>query len=200
MKNPTKPKESLLARTGSEPFSRVKIVTLPTGVRGLDEVLGGGLPEFSVNLVAGMPGRGKTTLAHQIAFANATIDRPALYFTVLGEPVIKMLRYQQQFSFFDETKIGKSVRFINLSDLALEKDLDAVLDEIIKQVMAANAGIVVLDSFRTLARKAASDVAQAEVQSFVHRLGQFLTSWTATAFMVGEYAESEIRDNPVSPW
>ena len=59
---------------------------LGTRVPGLDEVLGGGLPEFSFNLIAGRPGCGKTTLAHQIMFALATPEQPALYFTVLGEP------------------------------------------------------------------------------------------------------------------
>jgi len=76
------------------PPAKVAIRQLPTGVRGLDEILGGGLPEFSFNIIAGAPGCGKTTLAHQFVFANATQKRPALYFTVLGEPAIKMLRYQ----------------------------------------------------------------------------------------------------------
>jgi predicted ATP-dependent serine protease len=74
----------------------VIIRKLPTGVPGLDEILGGGIPEFSFNIIAGAPGSGKTTLAHQVVFANATPERPALYFTILGEPAIKMLRYQQQ--------------------------------------------------------------------------------------------------------
>lgn len=69
----------------------MKIRKLPSSVPGLDEILGGGLPEFSFNIIAGEPGGGKTTLAHQIMFANASPDRPALYFTVLGEPAIKML-------------------------------------------------------------------------------------------------------------
>ncbi len=87
---------------------RVIIRQLPTGVPGLDEILGGGLPEYSFNIIAGAPGCGKTTLAHQIMFANATPERPALYFTVLGEPAIKMLRYQQQFTFFDACQAGRS--------------------------------------------------------------------------------------------
>src|SRR5580704_4911862 len=103
---------------------RVAIKQLPTGIPGLDEIVGGGLPEFSFNIIAGAPGCGKTTLAHQIMFANATPEAPALYFTVLGEPAVKMLRYQQQFSFFDESKLGHAVRFINLSDLALGKNLN----------------------------------------------------------------------------
>src|SRR6202158_1368882 len=93
---------------------RVTINKLPTGVPGLDDILGGGVPEFSFNIIAGAPGSGKTTLAHQIVFANATEKKPALYFTVPGEPAMKMLRYQQQFAFFDESKLGKAVRFINL--------------------------------------------------------------------------------------
>lgn len=178
-------------------FGKVEMLSMPTGVPGLDEILGGGLPEFSFNLVAGLPGSGKTTLVHQIAFANATQERPALYFTVLGEPVLKMLRYQQQFSFFDPSKVGKLVRFINLSDAALTNDLNAVLDEISRQVVAANAGIVVLDSFHTLAKRATSDAAHTEVQDFVYRLNQFLTSWTATAFLVGEYGEHEYGDGSI---
>jgi circadian clock protein KaiC len=59
---------------------RVKIRKLPTGVPGLDDILGGGLPEYSFNIIAGAPGGGKTTLAHQMMFANATPDRPALNF------------------------------------------------------------------------------------------------------------------------
>ena len=175
--------------------AKVTIRKLPTGIRGLDDILGGGIPEFSFNIIGGAPGCGKTTMAHQIIFANATSEKPALYFTVLGEPVLKMLRYQQQFSFFDESKLNKDIRFINLSDVALEKGLTAVLEEIIKQVTTYDPRIVVLDSFRTLARQVTSDAADVEVQAFVHRLAQFLTSWQATTILVGEYVEEEIRDN-----
>jgi circadian clock protein KaiC len=191
-----KPQPDLPKKVFSKP-NKVTIHKLLTGVRGLDDIMGGGIPEYSFNIIGGMPGCGKTTLAHQIAFANSSPKRPALYFTVLGEPIIKMLRYQQQYSFFDESKVGSTVRFINLSDLALERDLDSVLEEIIKQVTTNNAGIVVVDSFRTLARKVSSDAGEVEVQSFIHRLAQFLTSWAATTFLIGEYVEEEIRDNPL---
>ncbi len=176
---------------------KVSIQTLPTGVPGLDEILGGGLPEFSFNIIAGAPGGGKTTLAHQIMFANATPERPALFFTVLGEPAIKMLRYQQQFAFFDQTKLNATIRFINLSQVVLEHDLDAVLEAIVKEVEAANPGIVVVDSFRTVVRKAQSGSSDVELQGFIQRLALNLTSWQATTFLIGEYDEAEIRDNPV---
>ena len=178
--------------------NRVQIQKLATGVPGLDQVLGGGLPEYSFNLIAGGPGAGKTTLAHQFMFANASKDRPALYFTVLGEPALKMLRYQQQMSFFDPSRLNGVIRFINLSEDVLEKDLSKVLDSIVREVTRTDPGIVVVDSFRTVVRAAtAFETGEMELQSFVQRLALYLTSWQATTFLVGEYLESEMRDNPI---
>src|ERR1700683_5493630 len=108
--------------------AKATIHCLGTGVPGLDEIVGGGLPEFSFNIIAGPPGSGKTTLAHQFVFANASPECPALYFTVLGESAIKMLRYQQQYTFFDPAKLPNSIRFINLSQGVLDQDLGAVLE------------------------------------------------------------------------
>ena len=189
-------KRKLPKKVVSQP-AKVTIRKMPTGVRGLDDILGGGIPEFSFNIIAGSPGSGKTTMVHQIVFANATAKKPALFFTVLGEPAIKMLRYQQQYSFFDESKLGKAVRFINLADVVMKQDLNAVFDEITKQVTAVNPGIVVVDSFRTVVRKALSGASEMEMQSFIQRLAQFLASWEATTFLVGEYVPEEIRDNPL---
>src|SRR5678815_4739202 len=101
------------------PQDKVIINKLPSGVPGMDEILGGGLPEYSFNIIAGSPGCGKTTMAHQFMFANASPERPALYFTVLGEPALKMLRYQQQYTFFDASKLNNSIRFSNLSGCLL---------------------------------------------------------------------------------
>src|ERR1700684_364155 len=114
MKKPIKAAHSKSPAQAARPPAKVHIRKLPSGVQGLDEIMGGGLPEFSFNIIAGSPGCGKTTLAHQIVFANATVERPALYFTVLGEPALKMLRYQQQFTFFDAAKLNNAVRFVNL--------------------------------------------------------------------------------------
>ena len=177
--------------------NKVKINKLPSGVPGLDEILGGGFPEFSFNIVAGSPGCGKTTLAHQVIFANATPERPALYFTVLGEPALKMLRYQQQYTFFDPAMLNHSVRFVNLSQELIEHGLKGVLEEISKQVQASDAGIVVVDSFRTVLRSEHHGNLQVEVQTFVQQLALLLTSWEATTFLIGEYSESELLDNPV---
>ncbi|MBY0410921.1 MAG: AAA family ATPase, partial [Burkholderiaceae bacterium] len=176
---------------------KVKINRLATGVPGLDVVLAGGLPEFSFNLIAGPPGCGKTTLAHQMVFALATPERPALYFTVLGEPPLKMLRYQQQFSFFDSAKVNTSIRFINLSDETVSGDLGAVLDKISEHVQAFNPAVVVVDSFRSVVMAHQSNgKPHNDLQMFVQQLGMQMTSWQATTFLIGEYF-NENDANPI---
>jgi circadian clock protein KaiC len=177
---------------------RTPIRSLTSGVPGLDTVLGGGLPEFSFNLVAGGPGSGKTILAHQIMFANATVERPALYFTVLGEPTLKMLRYQRQFKYFDPELAGSAIQFVNLSAEVLDRNLDDVLKRIVGEVERAKPGIVVVDSFRTIGGQAGSTQRDAtfDLDRFVQRLAVHLTTWEVTSFLLGEYAEEEQR-NPV---
>jgi circadian clock protein KaiC len=178
------------------PPVKMKIRQLPTGVRGLDDIMGGGLPEYSFNIIAGAPGSGKTTMAHQILFANATPQKPALYLTVLGEPYLKMLRYQQQYSFFDHAKLGKAVRFINLNEVVMEKDLMGVLEEITREVQASNPSMVVVDSFRTVMRKASDEENEMKLQNFIQLLAILLTTWQATTFLIGEYSDMEMLNNP----
>jgi circadian clock protein KaiC len=177
--------------------TKVTINRLATGVPGLDDVLGGGLPEFSFNLIAGQPGCGKTTLAHQIMFALATPARPALYFTVLGEPPLKMLRYQQQFDFFNSEALNQSVHFINLSEDAMTGDLDRVLKRIVAAVVEHSPGLVFVDSFRSVVLASATEAnPHNNLQQFVQQLGMLMTSWQATTFLIGEYF-TETDANPV---
>lgn len=169
---------------------------LKTGVPGLDEILGGGLPTYSFNVIAGTPGCGKTTLAHQLMFALATPDRQALYFTVLGEPPLKMLRYQQQFDFFDLGQINRSIRFVNLADEASCGDLEKVLARIVDEVETRQPGLVFIDSFRSVVL-ASQSTGQSfiSLQQFIQNLGVLMTGWQATTFLIGEY----FTDNDPNP-
>ncbi|MBC7944817.1 MAG: AAA family ATPase [Burkholderiales bacterium] len=177
--------------------NKVNIRCLPTGLAGFDALLGGGIPEFSFNLIAGQPGTGKTTFAHQLMFALANPDRRALFFNVLGEPALKMLRYQQRFNFFDVDKVDASIRFVSLADDARDGDLDRVLARIIKEVGAFSPGLVFVDSFRSLGRAAEHGPdGGSRLQLFVQQLGLQLTSWQATTFLIGEYP-FELDTNPI---
>lgn len=176
----------------------VTIRRLDSGVPGLNELLGGGLPEFSFNLIAGTPGSGKTTLAHQMMFSLASPERRALFFTVLGESPLKMLRYQQQFPFFDVNKINQSIKFVNLAAELLDGNFDRVLARITEEVENFSPSLVFVDSFRSVVQSAKSTEPGASgLANFVQRLGMQMTSWQATTFLIGEYLAPETESSPV---
>lgn len=178
--------------------SKVNIRHLKTGVPGLDNLLGGGLPEFSFNLIAGTPGSGKTTLAHQMMFSLASPNHRALFFTVLGEPALKMLRYQQQFPFFKMEKLNDSIKFVNLSADLLEGDFKRVLARIDEEVASFSPSFVFVDSFRSVVQSASHmEKGMFELQKFVQHLGMHMTNWQATTFLIGEYLQPESESSPV---
>src|ERR1700712_793901 len=55
---------------------------IATGVPGLDEVLGGGLPRHRVYMVQGSPGTGKTTMALQLLLEGERRGERGLYVTL----------------------------------------------------------------------------------------------------------------------
>src|SRR5688500_6080288 len=192
-KKPSKPSKSAKSAKPSRPAT---LLLLHTGIPGLNDVLGGGLPDLSFNLIAGGPGTGKTTLAMQLLFANATAARPGLFATLLGETSLKMLRYQQLFAFFDPSRVGKEVHFLNLSRETLDGALNAVLARIVKEVDRLHPRVVVIDSFRSLIREESDNALPGELDQFVQRLALHLTTWEVTSFLIAEYSDHELR-NPI---
>mgnify|MGYP001032600585 CR=1 FL=1 len=59
---------------------------VPSGIKGLDELLGGGIPHGRCVLVVGSPGSGKTTLSMQFLHSGAIHDEPSLYITLDEKP------------------------------------------------------------------------------------------------------------------
>jgi len=170
------------------------IKSIPSGVRGLDAILGGGLPEYSLTVISGSPGSGKTTMAQQIAYAAGTPKNPALYFTVLGEPTLKLLRYQSQFGFFDTKRVGTAVQYVNLAEEVAQRDLEMLLTRIMKEIERVQPRVVMVDSFRTMIGQIGDGTgAVPGAEQFVQRLALQLTSWEVTAFLIGEYGEEEAR-------
>jgi circadian clock protein KaiC len=106
-----------------------------------------------------------------------------------------MLRYQQRFDFFDLSRVGSDVHFLNLSEEATAGDLELVLKRITEEVDRLRPGFIVVDSFRSLERTSRSDD-PAGLDNFVQRLALLLTTWDVTSFLIGEHEQQELR-NPV---
>lgn len=170
------------------------LARIQTGVRNLDDLLPGGLPRGSVTVIAGPPGAGKTILAQQICFHNASAKQRVLYFNTLSEPAVKTLLYLSQLGFFDRRKIDQAVQFIDLGPMLRTKGLEDSAKLVMDNVKRFRPAMVVIDSF-----KAFSDISPSldEQRKFGYELAVNLMAWEATSLLVGEFGPDDIERNPL---
>jgi circadian clock protein KaiC len=156
---------------------RPRLPRLSTGSDALDQILGGGLPVRSVNVIAGEPGAGKTIFALQILFHQARQGKKGLYLTTLSEPSLKLVSYMQQFSFFDERLIAdKRVVIADLGSVMRRTGVDETLAEIVGRVEQEEPALVVIDSFKALRDVLGSSAA---LRTFNYDLAVHVSSWGA---------------------
>ncbi|HZR94228.1 MAG TPA: ATPase domain-containing protein [Gaiellaceae bacterium] len=167
---------------------------LRTGAPGLDDVLGGGLPPGSLVIVAGPPGSGKTILAQQICFSNATAERRALYYTTWSEPHDKLIRHLEPFSFFDVEALGERVEFLHLAELMASEagGLDAISEEILRRSFETRPAVIVVDSSKALHDVVDPDVLRRAIYDLASRVAHS----DAVLILVGEYTAEETRSQP----
>lgn len=170
----------------------LRLVT--TGVPNLDEILGGGYPVYSVNIIAGPSGSGKTILTQQTLYHNCKDDVRGIFFTTLSEPAFKMIRYQQQFDYFDLDRLNRNLFYVDIGQTLREKGLDETLKVISRHVEEHDARFIAIDSFKAIHDLAGT---RQEVRRFGYDLAVSLATWTCTSFMVGEYTEEEILTEPI---
>jgi circadian clock protein KaiC len=166
---------------------------LPSGSDRLDAVLGGGLPLNGITLLAGRPGSGKTILAQQYLFGNATVDRPALYLSTVSEPLEKILRYGQSLDYFDTSALGASVFYEDLGQTLNDQGLPGILARVTELLRQRRPGLMVIDSFKAL-RVYATDAGA--FRRFLHDLAGRLSAMAVTSFWVGEYDDADASDAP----
>ena len=166
---------------------------LSTGNPRLDEILGGGLIANAITVVMGAPGTGKTIMAEQCLFANATPERPGLYLSTVSEPYDKLLRFGQALSFFDTNAVGRSVFYEDLGDAVYQGGLPTVLDRIDLLIKRHHPGMLVLDSFKALRTFASSE---ADYRRFLHELAGRLAAIAVSSLWVGEYERADSTDAP----
>lgn len=168
---------------------------ISTGIDTLDSILRGGFPEGSTVLIVGKPGSGKTILAHQMVFKNASDGDKVVYLTTLSEPQVKIMRFQKEFEFFDRTKFQSSVIYQDLGSILRKKGYTQsliVIDELLKKHQPK---LIVIDTLKTLADMVPS---MFEFREFLLDLSLRLATWGCSAIFLCEYAEEEISIHPES--
>jgi circadian clock protein KaiC len=166
---------------------------IPTYVPHLDGILNGGLPRNSTLLISGVPGSGKTILVSQIVYGNATPQDKALVITTVSEPMARLIRFSQGFSFFDLEKVGTAVIYEDIGPMLLKGNGENGLDRVAELVLKHQPSLLVVDSF-----KAIHDVSEseAELRRALYRLSATLATMPCTTLLVGEYGADEVGTAP----
>ena len=166
---------------------------LSSGDSRLDGILGGGLWDDALTMITGPPGTGKTLLAQQYVFANATVDRPAVYFSTVSEPLDKLLRFGRSLTYFDDQAVGRSVFYEDLGGVLDERALPGFVTRVDEIISARSPAIIVIDSFKALH---AFTSVPADFRWFLHDFAGRLAATTAASFWVGEYMTDDIAREP----
>jgi KaiC/GvpD/RAD55 family RecA-like ATPase len=140
---------AIACTSGYAPHATTPLESLLTGIRGLDLVLGGGVPAGDTLLVVGEAGSGKTTLALQTAFHLASEGRSTCFASTTSESPTKLLAHARTFAFFDERVVGKRISLLSIHPL-VQDGLPAVREALEKEVVATGAALLVLDGLMTL--------------------------------------------------
>ncbi|HKY28806.1 MAG TPA: ATPase domain-containing protein, partial [Pyrinomonadaceae bacterium] len=166
---------------------------IATGCVGLDEILHGGIPANTITVLMGAPGTGKTIMAEEIAFCNATEENPALYLTTLSEPLEKFIFHGQRYNFFDSDKVGKSVIYEDLGMIVRKVGVEKLADTVADMIVKYKPALLFIDSFKALNELLQSTV---ERRTVIYDLATVLTAYRCTSFLIGEYATEMTTDLP----
>lgn len=170
------------------------LLRITTGNSQLDEILGGGFPAHSINILLGEPGSGKTILAERLMFANAdTDDRSILFLTTLSEPLDKVVRYLQQFRFYDEDKLTSRIIYDSIGEALTEHGVSILVPKLKELITTVKPKIIVIDSFRALHDLATS---APEMRRMLYEMAGLLSAYATTVFLVGEYGADEMANYP----
>lgn len=165
---------------------------LRTGVDGFDDIMGGGFPAYSLYLLQGLAGSGKTTLACQIGFLQARQGKKVLILTLIAETHGKILNHLSHFSFFDDSLVGDKIVFYGGYSSLAEGGLRELLKFISALLAEQKPDLMIIDGFRSVRDSSPSDLALSE---FMLSMNSLVSAMRCTTFLLspteGNVAESE---------
>jgi len=164
-----------------------------TGIKGLDEILNGGIPLGNTVLTTGTVGTGKTTLGMEFLVRGAMRGENTAFISVT-EPSAKMLENMRPYTFFNDKLISQNkLHIFDLQviydRLGLERleysvdDLDILLGAFEDIVDELHITRLVIDSITAICFQLQN---RSSIRKFLFNLGQFLSTFGCTTFLVSE--------------
>lgn len=124
---------------------------VPTGIKGLNELIEGGLPRASMIILAGSPGSGKTIASAQFLHYGAMeCDENGVYVSFSERKDVfskNMLRLGMD---FNELEKNGKFRFLDFATTK-ETGISSTLKELLNETLSVKAKRLVVDSFTAMA-------------------------------------------------
>jgi circadian clock protein KaiC len=191
MREPALPKMKRAARNDTHALAKAA-----TGIEGLDEITGGGLPKGRPTLVCGGAGCGKTLLAMEFLVRGATqFGEPGAFITFeeTGEELAQNVR-SLGFDLDRLRKDGKlAIEYVRVEPAEIEEtgeyDLEGLFIRLGLAIDSVGAKRVVLDTIESLFGGFQN---QALLRSELRRLFRWLKDKGVTAVITGERGEGSL--------
>ena len=165
------------------------IASAPTGIDGVDDILGGGIPRNHLYLIEGDPGTGKTTMALQILLEAVKRKETALYIT-LSESNYELHQVADShgwdltgLNMFELSAIEAQLKKINTVFEPSELELDQTTSTLVAEIERVKPSFVVFDSLSEL-RLLAQHPLRYRKQLLAFK--QYFLKYNATVVMVDD--------------
>jgi circadian clock protein KaiC len=189
-----KPKPATKLRPA--PKSRPQLPKAPTGIQGLDEITGGGLPKGRPTLVCGGAGCGKTLLAMEFLVRGAAEFNEPGVFMAFEESIEDLTQNVSSLGFGLKELIARKkivVDFVHIERSEIEEsgeyDLEGLFIRLGAAIDAIGAKRVVLDTIETLFAGLSN---QTILRAELRRLFRWLKDKGVTAIITGERGEATL--------
>jgi circadian clock protein KaiC len=183
-------------RSAPAETSEIALKKAPSGIRGLDEILGGGLPQGRPTLVCGGPGCGKTLLATEFLVRGAQEYGEPGVFMAFEETETELAKNVASLGIDLESLVAQKKIFIDYVYIERseieetgEYDLEGLFIRLGSAIDAVGAKRVVLDTIETIFAGFNDD---AILRSELRRLFRWLKEKGVTAIITGERGEKSL--------
>jgi KaiC/GvpD/RAD55 family RecA-like ATPase len=165
---------------------------VPTGIKGLDDSMEGGLIKNSVNIIGGSPGTGKSIFAMQyLVNGIKRYNEPGVYITI-EEKKDQLMRYMSKFGWDLESleKEGK----VSIFELSPSSDYNArSFSELKNKLIKKNkAKRIVFDSLTAYFLLYENDHNKRESSL---SLFETLREWDCTSLLIEEYMDEQHKSS-----
>ncbi len=114
-----------------------------SGIPGLDELMGGGFEDASINLVSGKTGTGKSIFCAQFLYNGAVKNNERGLYLTTGETIANIKKQSKTFGWdFGELEKKGMVKVMEIEPF----DIETLIERITDNIEAAKAKRVVIDS------------------------------------------------------